>query len=118
MPSRRPTDEIGATQTTDAALLATAKQTVFALNKYQKKPWANVNGFCLSWPPAVRVSGQEEAELLVTSFATAIASATGNNGCVHNNGPSSHNPASWSVRRALLTLQACPVFLYGCGKGT
>ena len=74
-----PTDEIGATQTVDAGLLATAKQTVFALNKYQTKPWANTNGFCLSWPPAVRVSGREDAELLVTSFATAINSATGNN---------------------------------------
>jgi hypothetical protein len=81
-----PTDEIGATQTTDAALLATAKQTVFALNKHQKKPWANVNGFCLSWPPAVRVSAREDAELLMASFATAIASTTGHNGCVHNNG--------------------------------
>eukprot|EP01046_Picozoa_sp_COSAG06_P032134 COSAG06_NODE_3188_length_5711_cov_19.904490_4_plen_134_part_00 len=74
-----PTDEVGATQTTDVRLLATAKQTVFALNKYQAKPWANVNGFCLSWPPAVRVSGREDAELLVTSFATAIESTTGNN---------------------------------------
>ena len=73
-----PTDEIGATQTTDAGLLATAKQTVFALNKYQAKPWANTNGFCLSWPPAVRVSGREDAELLVTSFAQAIDKATGN----------------------------------------
>lgn len=33
-----PTDEIGATQTKDAALLARAKQTVFALNRYQAKP--------------------------------------------------------------------------------
>ena len=33
--------------------------------RYQAKPWANVNGFCLSWPPAVRVSGRAEAELLV-----------------------------------------------------
>eukprot|EP00038_Savillea_parva_P022918 m.39036 g.39036 ORF g.39036 m.39036 type:complete len:1049 (+) comp5747_c0_seq1:158-3304(+) len=81
-----PTDEIGATQTNDTALLAKAKQTVYALNKYQGKPWANTNGFCLSWPPAVRVSGQEDAETLVTSFATAIGSATGNNGCVHNHG--------------------------------
>lgn len=43
-----PTDEIGATQTQDASLLARAKQTVFGLNKYQAKPWANINGFCLS----------------------------------------------------------------------
>jgi alpha-L-fucosidase 2 len=81
-----PTDEIGATQTKDLTLLARAKQTVFGLNKYQKKPWANVNGFCLSWPPAVRVYGREDAETLVSSFATAIASTTGHNGCVHNNG--------------------------------
>lgn len=65
-----PTDEIGATQTEDVALLARAKQTVYALNNYQKKPWANTNGFCLSWPPAVRVSGQEDAVTLITSFAT------------------------------------------------
>ena len=81
-----PTDEIGATQTEDAALLARAKQTVFGLNKYQAKPWANTNGFCLSWPPAVRVSGREDAKEIITAFAGAIASATGNNGCVHNNG--------------------------------
>eukprot|EP00035_Acanthoeca_spectabilis_P023068 m.447466 g.447466 ORF g.447466 m.447466 type:complete len:1040 (+) comp19521_c0_seq1:73-3192(+) len=81
-----PTDEIGATQTEDAALLARAKQTVYALNNYQAKPWANTNGFCLSWPPAVRVSGQEDAETLVSSFAKGILSTTGNNGCVHNHG--------------------------------
>ena len=81
-----PTDEIGATQTTDPALLARAKQTVFALNKYQAKPWANVNGFCLSWPPAVRVSGREDAVALIDAFAAAIASTTGNNACVENNG--------------------------------
>ena len=81
-----PTDEIGATQTADKALLARAKQTVYALNKYQRKPWANTNGFCLSWPPAVRVSGAEDAAALVGAFAAAIASTTGNNACVENNG--------------------------------
>jgi alpha-L-fucosidase 2 len=81
-----PTDEIGVTQTKDAALLARAKQTVFGLNQYQKKPWANTNGFCLSWPPAVRVSERSDAEVLLSSFATAITSTTGHNGCVHNNG--------------------------------
>jgi hypothetical protein len=81
-----PTDEIGATQTTDLALLARAKQTVFGLNKYQAKPWANTNGFCLSWPPAVRVSGQEDASTLIDAFANAILSTTGNNACVKNNG--------------------------------
>lgn len=81
-----PTDEIGATQTADAALLARAKQTVFALNNYQAKPWANTNGFCLSWPPAVRVSGQEDATTLIGKFAVAIPSTTGNNACVQNQG--------------------------------
>ena len=81
-----PTDEIGATQTTDAALLARAKQTVYALNQYQAKPYANTNGFCLSWPPAVRVSNHTDSAELVSAFANAIRSATGNNGCVHNNG--------------------------------
>lgn len=81
-----PTDEIGATQTADKALLARAKQTVFALNNYQAKPWANTNGFCLSWPPAVRVSGQEDAVTLIGKFATAIPSTTGNNACVQNQG--------------------------------
>ena len=81
-----PTDEIGATQTTDQALLARAKQTVFGLNKYQNKPWANVNGFCLSWPPAVRVSGREDSVALISAFAAAIISTTGNNACVENNG--------------------------------
>ena len=81
-----PTDEIGVTQTTDLALLARAKQTVFALNQYTNKPWANTNGFCLSWPPAVRVSGQEDAVTLIDAFATGILSTTGNNACVQNNG--------------------------------
>ena len=81
-----PTDEIGATQTEDVALLARAKQTVFGLNKYQAKPWANVNGFCLSWPPAVRVSGQDDAVTLVDAFAGGIKAAAGNNGCVQNKG--------------------------------
>ena len=39
----RPTDVIGATQTEDAALLARAKQTVYALNKYQALPWARLS---------------------------------------------------------------------------
>jgi hypothetical protein len=81
-----PTDEIGVAQTDDAGLLARAKQTVYALNKYQRSPYANVNGFGLSWPPAVRLSGHDDAEHLVASFARAIGAATGNNGCVHNNG--------------------------------
>ena len=81
-----PTDEIGATQTADGDLLARAKQTIFGLNKYQSKPWANVNGFCLSWPPAVRVSGREDAGILINAFAAAIESTTGNNACVENNG--------------------------------
>ena len=81
-----PTDEIGATQTADAVLLARAKQTVYALNKYTRTPWANTNNFCLSWPPAVRVSDRGDAAELIPSFAHAIASATGNNGCVHDQG--------------------------------
>ena len=81
-----PTDEIGATQTTDKALLARAKQTVYALNDYTTKPWANTNGFCLSWPPAVRVSGPEDAVTLINNFAVAIPSTSGNNACVQNQG--------------------------------
>ena len=81
-----PTDEVGATQTTDLVLLARAKQTVFALNKYTAKPWANVNGFCLSWPPAVRLSGRADAAALIDAFAAAIVSTTGVNACVENNG--------------------------------
>ena len=81
-----PTDEIGATQTDDKALLARAKQTVYGLNDYQAKPWANNNGFCLSWPPAVRVSGKEDSKRLITSFATGIDSTTASNGCVVNKG--------------------------------
>ena len=81
-----PTDEIGATQTADQALLARAKQTVYALNKYTAKPWANTNGYCLSWPPAVRVSGREDAATLIDAFAAAIASNTGENACIENNG--------------------------------
>ena len=81
-----PTDEIGVSQTTDAALLARAKQTVYAINDYLAEPWANTNGFCLSWPPAVRVSGRADAATLVNNFARAIQSMTVHNGCVHNKG--------------------------------
>jgi hypothetical protein len=81
-----PTDEIGATQTADQALLARAKQTVYALNNYAGKPWANTNGFCLSWPPAVRLSGHADAAFLIDAFATAIDSTTVNNACVLNHG--------------------------------
>jgi alpha-L-fucosidase 2 len=81
-----PTDEVGATQTADAGLLARAKQTVYALNKYTNKPWANTNGFCLSWPPAVRVSDRADAATLVNAFANGILSTTGVNACVKNNG--------------------------------
>jgi hypothetical protein len=81
-----PTDEIGASQTTDPVVLARAKQTVYALNNYQAKPWANVNGFCLSWPPAVRVSSQADALTLINAFSTAILSTTGHNACVENHG--------------------------------
>jgi len=81
-----PTDEIGVSQTTDAALLARAKQTVYAINNYQQSPWANTNGFCLSWPPAVRVSDRADAATLVRKFSTAIPTTTVHNGCVRNKG--------------------------------
>eukprot|EP01052_Picozoa_sp_SAG31_P018193 SAG31_NODE_1278_length_9041_cov_3.415231_1_plen_2946_part_10 len=76
-----PTDEIGITQTSDAKLLARAKQTVYALNDYTGTPWAGVNGFCQSWPAAARLSGRRDAERLVTSIAGGIAAVVGNNGC-------------------------------------
>lgn len=94
--------QIGATQTADQALLARAKQTVYALNKYQMRPWANTNGFCLSWPPAVRVSGREDAVTLVNAFAAAIASATGNNACVENNGGMLENIGATAAINELL----------------
>ena len=57
-----PTHKIGVMQS-PPDLLAAAKTTVYALNNYtgycfacSKTPWANNNGFGLSWPPAVRVS--------------------------------------------------------------
>lgn len=88
-----PTDEIGITQTSDGDLVARAKQTVFALAKYQGisgkgggNPFAPRNGFGLSWPPAVRLSGREEAEELVSAFAVAVDHLTGNNGCGHQGG--------------------------------
>ena len=90
-----PTDEIGIPQTADddAALLARAKQTVYALTKYQgitKKgggvPFSPRNGFGLSWPPAVRLSGRGDAEELVAAFALAIVADTANNGCGLNGG--------------------------------
>ena len=65
----------------DAALVARTKQTVFALNDYQYTPWANINGFCQSWPPAVRLSNREDSQRLLRSIARAITAVTGNNGC-------------------------------------
>jgi hypothetical protein len=88
-----PTDEIGIPQTDDADLLARAKQTVYALTQYQGitksgggVPFSPRNGFGLSWPPAVRLSGRGDAEKLVTAFGAAIVADTANNGCGLNGG--------------------------------
>ena len=97
-----PTDEIGATQTTDVALLARAKQTVYALNNYQSSPWANTNGFCLSWPPAVRVSDKGDAVTLVEKFSTAILATTVHNACVRNKGGMLENIAATAAINDLL----------------
>ena len=97
-----PTDEIGATQTTDAALLARAKQTVYAINNYQASPWANTNGFCLSWPPAVRVSGRGDAATLVGKFARAIPATTVHNACVRNKGGMLENIAATAAINDML----------------
>lgn len=88
-----PTDEIGTVQTTDDALLSAARTTVYGLNDYtgyvfkgSRTPFANVNGFGLSWPPAVRVSTAADAAMLVSSFATAAKHVAGANGICSNGG--------------------------------
>lgn len=76
-----PTDEIGTLQTgrSDPDLLQAAHDTVWAINQYtgydfagSKTPWANSNGLCLSWPPAVRVSDESHAKDLVDKFSRAL----------------------------------------------
>jgi len=88
-----PTDEIGTLQTTDHDLLDAAKTTVYGLNNYtgyvfkgSRTPFANTNGFGLSWPPAVRVSGAADAELLMLKLANAAQAVTGPNGIIANGG--------------------------------
>ena len=51
---------------------------VYALDDYtgigfkgSRTPFANTNGFGLSWPPAVRVSNASDAAVLIARFATA-----------------------------------------------
>lgn len=97
-----PTDEIGASQTKDLALLAKAKQTVYSTNNYAASPWANTNGFCLSWPPAVRVSGAEDAATLVHKFSTAIQATTVHNACVRNKGGMLENIAATAALNDML----------------
>ena len=80
-----PTDEIGTVQSAnDTALLGIAKATVYALA--DATGWANTNGFCLSWPPAVRVSGVDDAALLVGNFRGALDKVMGRNGNIHLGG--------------------------------
>lgn len=88
-----PTDEIGTLQTKDPAVLAAAKETVYALNNYtgyvfagSKTPWANENGFGLSWPPAVRVSDASDAGILMHQMARAANQVTAANGIISNHG--------------------------------
>ena len=71
------------TQTANADLLAIAKATVFALNDYTA--WENTNGYCLSWPPAVRTSTVQDAALLVGNFRSALDRGMSHNGN-HGNG--------------------------------
>ena len=80
---RWPTDEIGVAQTADTQLLAIAKATVYALNDFTK--WDNTNGYCLSWPPAVRTSTRADSALLIGKFRSALDSGMSHNGN-HGNG--------------------------------
>jgi hypothetical protein len=83
-----PTDEIGTVQSSKE-LVQAAHNTVWAINQYtgydfagSKMPWANSNGFCLSWPPAVRVSDHSDTADLLGRFSPAIASRMAQNGLV------------------------------------
>eukprot|EP00756_Hemistasia_phaeocysticola_P003612 Hpha_TRINITY_DN12336_c0_g1::TRINITY_DN12336_c0_g1_i1::g.156056::m.156056 len=93
-----PTEEIGTLQTgkSDPQLLKAAHDTVWAINQYtgwdfagSHLPWANTNGFCLSWPPAVRVSGGEGSADpldLINKFSRAINARMNTNGIVNFRG--------------------------------
>ena len=85
-----PTDEMA---TFDPELFAVAKTTVYAINNYSgyyfkgsMTPYANQNGFGLSWPPAVRVSNTSDAVELLLRFATAAHRVTYGNGIDANTG--------------------------------
>jgi hypothetical protein len=88
-----PTDEIGTLQTSDKGLMAAAKTTVYALNRYagytfagSDTPFANTNGFGLSWPPTVRVSEAADSPLILADFARAATKVTAPNGIDANRG--------------------------------
>jgi len=88
-----PTDELAAAAAADPDMMAIAKTTVYGLNNYtgftfagSKTPWANNNGFGLSWPPAVRVSEGSDAEQLLQLMATAAVRQTSTNGIVKTGG--------------------------------
>eukprot|EP01052_Picozoa_sp_SAG31_P022352 SAG31_NODE_1774_length_7303_cov_4.685453_8_plen_182_part_00 len=56
---------------------------MYALNDFTK--WENGNGYCLSWPPAVRVSTPADSALLIGKFRSALDSGMSHNGN-HGNG--------------------------------
>jgi len=106
-----PANDIGTVQTADdPELLATAKSTIWALNNYAgyvfagtRTPWANENGFCLSWPPAVRVSTQADAVDLLSKFKVALDKTMGQNGLIHLGGGNLENiGATMAVNDMLL----------------
>lgn len=116
-----PTDEIGTVQTrNDPALLQTAHDTVWGLNKYTgydfagaKMPWAPSNGFCLGWPPAVRVSGPKDADDLISKFAPAIAHRMEANGLISMHGGMLENMgATIAVNDMLLQSHAGHIRLF------
>jgi hypothetical protein len=102
-----PTDEIA--HVTSAQVFEAAKRTAWALDKYtgftfagSKLPFANENGFGLSWPPIVRVSNTTDAPLLASYMANASSLTTATNGIRANGGGCLENIAATAAIAEML----------------
>ena len=55
----------------NATLLAAARATVVAVNTLTK--WAPLNGFCMAWPPAVRIMDSANASWIIAGMTVALS---------------------------------------------
>lgn len=102
-----PTDELA--HVASREVFEAAKRTAWALDKYtgwtfkgSGLPFANMNGFGLSWPPAVRTSNSTDAPLLASYFANASSLTTATNGIRANGGGCLENIAATAAIAEML----------------